>query len=375
MERGVENLSSTGLWAAMFMFLVGSSLTVPLAAEAGHDAWISILLSIAASFGIVWIYSTLCQLYPGKSLVEIGGLLFGPWAGRLLGLCYAWYGFHLGVLVLRNFTDFILTVALPTTPPVVISGVMMVIVMWVVYMGIEVVCRCSIAILGFVLFEGITSVFLMGKDFELGNLLPVVDRGWAPIMEGVTQLVGFPFGETILFAMIIPHINKIEQTKKTMLWALLTAGFLLLLVNVRNTLVMGDLISRMIYPSYTTYQYISIADFIERVEPFTIVTWVSGGFIKISVCLYASTKALSTAFSGKRYRTYLVPLSILMLEFSRFIYKNNAELIQFATKVWQWYSVPFQILIPLLMLLAAVIVRRKRALSMKHSAASEVTSE
>jgi spore germination protein KB len=279
------------------------------------------------------------------------------------------------VLVLRAFTEFILMVALPNTPAIAISGVMMAIVIWVVYMGIEVVCRCSLAIIGFVLFETILSVFLMGKDFEFGNLLPVVDRGWAPIMEGMTQLVGFPFGETVLFAMIIPLINKIEQARKTMLWAFLTAGLLLLLVNVRNTLVMGDLLSRMIYPSYTAYQYISIADFIERVEPITIITWLAGGFIKISVCLYVCAKSLSTVFSSKRHRTYLIPLCILMLAFSRFIYRNNTEVIEFATKVWQWYSVPFQIIVPLLMLLTAVILKRKRGFSSKDLAAPEVTSE
>lgn len=359
MEQRVERLTSSGLGAVMVMFLVGSSLTVPLAAVAGHDAWISILLSLALSFGIIWMYSTLCQLYPGKTIIEIGGELFGVWIGRLLGICYAWYAFHLGVLVLRAFTEFISMVALPKTPPLAISAAMVAIVLWVAYMGIEVVCRCSLAILAFVFSEGIISLIFMGKDFQPENLLPVVDRGWMPIMQGMTELVGFPFGETILFAMIIPQLNKIESARKTLLWALVAAGSLLLLVNVRNTLILGEISSKLIYPSYTAYQYISIADFFERVEPIAIVTWMMGGFIKLSVCLIVCAKSISTVLSGKRFRTYLVPLAILMLEVSRFIYQNNTELIRFATKVWQWYSMPFQIIIPLLLLLAAYIGKRK----------------
>lgn len=83
MEREVEQISSTGLSAVMLMFMVGTPLTVPLAAVAGHDAWISILFSMILSSGIVWVYTHLCQLYPGKSLIEIGGELFGAWVGRL----------------------------------------------------------------------------------------------------------------------------------------------------------------------------------------------------------------------------------------------------------------------------------------------------
>ncbi|MCU6797479.1 spore germination protein [Paenibacillus sp. WQ 127069] len=375
MEREVEQISSTGLSAVMLMFMVGTPLTVPLAAVAGHDAWISILFSMILSSGIVWVYTHLCQLYPGKSLVEIGGELFGAWVGRLLGLCYAWYSFHLGFLVLRAFVEFILMVALHKTPPFVISAVMMGLVIWVTYAGIEVISRCSVPLVVFVVLEGILSLILMGKDFQLDNLLPVVDLGWRPIFQGMTELVGFPFGETILFAMVIPHINIIGQAKKTMLWTLIIAGLLLLLVNVRNTLILGELSSKLIYPSFTAYQYISIADFFDRIEPIEILSWMMGGFIKISICLYVCAKSLSWALSSKQYRTYLFPLSLLMLEFSFLVYQSNTELIQFATKVWQWYSVPFQIIIPLVILLIVLVTKRKRKLILSESNSSKVTEE
>jgi spore germination protein KB len=196
-------------------------------------------------------------------------------------------------------------------------------------------------------------------------LLPVIDRGWSPIMQGMTELVGFPFGETILFAMIIPQLNIIRQARRTLLWTLIVAGSLLAIVNIRNTLVLGDLSSRMNYPSFTAYQYISIADFIERIEPIVIITWVASGFIKMSVCLHVAAKSLSTALAVRRYRTFLVPLTFLTIEFSSFIYRNNSEMIQFATRVWQWYSIPFQIIIPVLLLIVAMIAKRKRSMAFR----------
>ncbi|GLI09810.1 germination protein [Paenibacillus tyrfis] len=362
----LEQLSSRGLTALMIMWLVGTPLSVPLAASAGHDAWISIILGAIVSYIIIWMYTHLCQLYPGKTLVEIGEVLFGAWAGRIIGFIYAWYSFHLGVLILKNFIEYILIIALPETSPLTVSAPMMGIVLWAAYAGMEVLSRCSISLLLLVLVEAMLSI-LMVKDFQPDNLLPLVDRGWMPILEGMTELIGFPFGESIVFAMIIPQINNIDQAKKTVLWALITSGFLLVLSNVRNTLVLGNISSKLIYPSYVAYQYISIAEFLERVEPITIVTFLLGAFVKISVCLYASAKSFSLAMPSKQYRLYLIPLSLLMLQFTFFLYKNDMEMIKFSTKIWQWYSVPFQIIIPLAMLLTALIIKRKRMHSLPHS--------
>ncbi|WP_219638827.1 endospore germination permease [Cohnella sp. CFH 77786] len=360
MEKSAESISSTGLGALLFMFLMGSSMTVPLAAIAGHDAWISIILALAVSSGIVWIYTRLCLHYPGKSLVEIARELLGAWGGGIMALLYAWYALHLGSLVLRNFTELINTVALQRTPPFVVSAVMIGMVLWAAYGGIEVIARCALALIWFVLSEGIVSMLLMSKDFQAANLLPVVDRGWMPILEGMTELVGFPFGESVLFAMIIPALNRIGQANKTMLRTLFAAGALLIMVNIRNFLILGDMASKLVFPSYTAYQYISLADFIERVEPILIITWLMGGFSKISVCLYVCAKSLSAGMASTHYRPYLVPMGLLMLEFSLFVHRNNAEQIQFAVRVWQWYSFPFQIAVPLALLMLASFAKRKR---------------
>ncbi len=361
MGNTTEQVSNTGFGAMMLVFLVGSSMTIPLASVAGHDAWISILIGTVGSFGLAYVYVRVCRLFPGKSLLDIVGVLFGSWAKRIAGLLYAWYSFHLGILVLRIFVDFISTVALLKTPNLVISIVMMSVVLWAAYAGIEVLARCSLVVLFFILVEGAFSVILMSKDFDFSNLMPILDRGWGPVMEGATQIVSFPFGETVLFAMILPSIRKISRTNKLVFVILLCGGLMMLVVNVRNSLVLGEAASRMIFTTYTAYQYISNADFLERVEPLAIVTWVMGGFVKSCVCLYVCAQALAAVLPVKHYRPYLLPIVILTIEVSFFIYKTGTESVQFALWVWPWYSLPFQLLIPLAVLLIAVIFKKRTA--------------
>ncbi|RKN64069.1 GerAB/ArcD/ProY family transporter [Paenibacillus ginsengarvi] len=359
MTGRTEQLSGKAFGATMFMFLVGSSLTIPLAAVAVQDAWISILAGMFVSLGFAVVYTRLCLRFPGKSLVQIAETLLGPWAGRLIGLLYAMYSLHLGALVLRIFMDFITDVALPKTPPVFIELMMMGVVLWAVYAGIEVIGRCAMIILVLVLSEVALSVLLMSKDFQFANLLPVLDKGWSPVVEGAVEMIGFPFGETVLFAMIIPHLNHVGKATKTVMLTLGAGALLLLIVNVRNLLILGSLSSRMIYASYTAYQYISISDFLDRVEPLSIITLMLGGFVKLCVCLYVSSRSLADLIRPVQYRPLLVPIALLMVELSRIVYESGTESVQFSLWVWPWYSLPFQLLIPLALLIVAILWGKK----------------
>lgn len=360
-------ISSVELWAAMFMFMVGSTIVLPMGAVAGRDSWISLVLATAGGAGIGWIYAYLCQSHPGKSIVEIGELLLGKWTGRSIGLLYAWYGFHLGTLVLRNFEELTLTVALPRTPVVAVSVPLIAIVLWAAYQGMEVIARCSQAVVGFIVFTIAISFILLLSDLDSRNLLPILDKGWPPVLEGAVQMTTFPFGETVLFAMVLSGLNKVKQTKRTVLWAIAAGGLLLLAAIVRNILVFDGLASKLLFPSYSALAYISVADFIERIEPLTFLVFVFGGFIKISVCLYVSALSLAQTLRTEEHRTYLFPLAVLMIEFSRLVYDNQAEMILFATDVWPWYSVPFQIFIPLT-LLTVTAIRQKKGVRRRRTA-------
>ncbi|MFC5407027.1 GerAB/ArcD/ProY family transporter [Cohnella soli] len=359
MANRTEQISERSFVATMFMFLVGSSLTIPLAAVAAKDAWISILLGMACSLCFALVYTRLCRRFPGQSLVQIAETVLGSWAGRLIGVLYAIYSLHLGALVLRIFIDFISAVALPRTPIVIIAVMMMSVVLWAAFAGIEVIGRCAMIILALVLSEVAASVLMMSKDFQYANLFPILDRGWSPIIEGGVEVTAFPFGETVLFAMIIPQLNRVGKSTRTVMLTLGFGALLLLIVNVRNLLILGDLSTRMIFASYTTYQYISISDFLDRVEPLSMFTLVLGGFIKICVCLYVASRSLADLIRPVRYRPLLIPLALLMIELSGIVYKAGTESVQFALWVWPWYSLPFQLLIPAALLAVAIFAGKK----------------
>lgn len=70
-------ISNVQLQILMILYIIGSSIVLPLAAGAGRDSWISIMGAVVIGEALAWIYVYLCQSYPRKSIIEIGELLLG----------------------------------------------------------------------------------------------------------------------------------------------------------------------------------------------------------------------------------------------------------------------------------------------------------
>lgn len=352
-------ISNTELWALMFIFIVASSMSLPIGYTTGHDSWISAVIGSLAGLCIAWVYATLCRRFPQKSVIGIAQTLLGTWMGKTIGILYAGYGFQLGAYVLRNFEDLTGAVLLPRTPSVVISLIMISIAAWAAYQGIEVMCRCALILILVVVLQSVIFIVLSIQDMNPGNLFPVLETGWLPVFNGAAQIATFPLGESVLFVMIIPFVNCVDKVKKTVLSVIGLSGLWLITSHLVNILVMGELASKQIFPSYMSAMYISVGDFFERIEPIVFTVWVFGEFMKLTVCLFVASIALAQTIGSRNYQIYIIPLGLALCELSLFLHPNQLEVIQFQQQIWPWLSVPFQIVIPLVLLLCSLLKRRR----------------
>lgn len=98
------------------MFVLGSTVLLPLGSQAGASAWLAILAGGALGLVFLRVYTQLDSLCEGQGLIVCAQKLLGRWLGGLVGLLYIWYGLHLGALVLGNVVDFLLVSIIPHTP-------------------------------------------------------------------------------------------------------------------------------------------------------------------------------------------------------------------------------------------------------------------
>ncbi|MTI46344.1 GerAB/ArcD/ProY family transporter [Sporosalibacterium faouarense] len=363
-----EIISNKSAISLIVLFIFGSSLILPTATDAGSDLWISILLAIVFTIPIFLIYSRILSLYPNKDLFDILIIVFGKWIGKFLCLLFSWFAFHLGVLVLRNFGSFIITVSFPETPMIVPMIFLGLLGVWVVKEGIEVLGRWSWIFFIFNAPAPTLVTLLLIPKMDFNNILPLFYNGSKAILKGTFSAFSFPFGEVVILTMIFFCLSNRKSSYKVFLSGLFIGGIPLAGISLVEILVLGpDLYKASYFPNHSVATKIGLGDFLQRLEILVLIAAVTGGFVKISVCLMACSNGIAKVFNLKDYRSVIFPMGLLMINFSYLIYDNVMEQIAWADEIWPYYAFLFQAILPIIVFIIAEIRKSSKIKSGRNS--------
>ena len=350
-------ISSIQLFLLLSGFIFGSTVILAPGRAARHDGWLAVLLGGIGSILLMEIYAAVALLNPSKTLVDILKEKMGKVVGNLFAILYIWYFIHLASLVLRNFGEFICTVTFPETPMVLVIGLFAILLLYAVNSGIEVMGRLGellVPAIPFIVFI-ISLSLLSAHDFTA--FLPILENGIVPVLKTALNIISFPFGETVVFLMLFPHLNRKEKLKKVVFISASISVLAGIALTFRDIFVLGtDLMARITFIPHLTAMLIPWLN----VEPLVDINLLIGGGIKISVCIYAAAKALSQITGIDDYRKLTSAIFTFCVVLSIWVYENVIEMFDWVEKVWFYYSVPFQIIIPLLLFVLSL--RKKQAL-------------
>ena len=351
-------ISSIQLFLLLSGFLFGSTVILAPAQGAKNDAWLAILLGGTGGALLMGIYAAIASLNPLKTLVDILKEKMGKVIGNMFAVLYIWYFIHLASLVFRNFGEFICTVTFPETPMVVVIGLFAVILVYAINSGIEVIGRLSELLVPVIPLVVLIISLSLITVHDFTAFLPILENGITPVLNAAFGFISFPFGETIAFLMLFPHLNKKEKLKKVVFVSAAVSTLLGIILFFRDIFVLGsDLMARSTFIPHLTSLLIPGLN----VEPLVDINLLIGGGVKISVCIYAAAKALSQIAGIGYYRKLTGAISTFCVVLSIWVYENVLEMFNWAEKVWLYYSIPFQIIVPLLLLLLSL--REKSKLS------------
>ncbi|HWI53990.1 MAG TPA: endospore germination permease [Symbiobacteriaceae bacterium] len=350
---GREQIGLGELSYLMFGFLMGSTLLLPMGAPAKEAAWIATLLGGTGGLGIAYVYTRLAIRFAGQGIIGYSRQTLGHWAGSLVGLLYIWYSFHLGSLVLRNFGEFVLTSLLPTTPLSVIILTLMLLCTFAVRHGLEPLGRSAQILVLILLLLVAATVVLLAKEARVHHLQPWLGDRPISILQTALTMMSFPFGETVIFTLILPRVRPVRAVPGTVLRTIIAAAVILTLVAILSTAVLGSHIrgtSR--FSTLALIRQIVLADFVTNLDALVVGAWVFTGYLKVSTCLYACAAGLAEWLGLQVYRPLILPIGIMMVSMSILAYQDVSEMTNFLN-IWAVYSVPFQLLLPLLLLVVA----------------------
>jgi spore germination protein KB len=349
------------------MFIIGSVIIVGIGAEAKQDVWIATLMALIMSIPLLFIYSKLLTIYPGKDLYDILKEVFGNVAGKIISLLFIWYSFHLGTLVIRNFTEFVNVISFPETPQTIMTIFMGLLCIWMVKAGFEVLGRWATFVFPILIVIIITTVTLSMSKAELINLKPILYNGFKPLLPISFGLLSFPFAEAVIFTMVFNTLKNTKKTFKVFLISSLIGCLVMIIIDVRNLLVLGPSLSANFYfPSYLAVRTLNIGNFLQRFEIVVAIVFILGGFVKVSVCLYAATLGVAKIFNLNNYRYLVTPIGFLMMNLACILYDSTMEMFEWV-KIYPYYAIPFQIILPIIILITAKIKIKVDGKSQKTS--------
>jgi spore germination protein KB len=238
-------------------------------------------------------------------------------------------------------------------------------IIYAIHKGFEVIARVGeicLTIIYFMAIGGIILIVVSGL-IHLENLQPVLEDGLKPVIRTfLGQTLTIPFGEMIVFTMFLPFLNDQKKVKIACLGGMTLAGINIVIIAVINLATLGpELFARSNFPLLTTIGKIQLANFIERLDVLFMLYLMIGGFFKIALYFYAAVAGAADLFNFKNQNKLSFPIGFIILIASVTIASNYAEHIKEGQIVVPTYlHWPFQIIIPILLLIIAFFRNKKQ---------------
>ncbi|KUO73649.1 MAG: spore gernimation protein [Desulfosporosinus sp. BRH_c37] len=325
-----------------------------------QSAWLATMLASLAGFVSLWTVVKLGQRFPRHTLPQYGEILLGKALGKIVGGAYVFYFLVINILVIREFSDFLTITLMPETPGVIFSAIIVLIASYASSKGLEVIARMAQFVLPLFVF---TLVFLLGlatPNMELGKLQPFLEGGILPVIWGSLVPASW-YGEIVVLVILLPMVNKPQEIKLKGAFVLLAALFFLTADTLITLTIFGPyLTGDLLFPFWFLAKYIEFGNYLQRMESLIVLMWVIGIVIKVAVLNYLVCFTTAQVLSLKGYKPVVYVTAFIQILGATFLFKNTPQLSEFLSQYWPPLGLLFEIGLPLILLMVAVI-RGKQA--------------
>ncbi|KYD14437.1 GerAB/ArcD/ProY family transporter [Caldibacillus debilis] len=356
----------------VLMFELGTAIVISLGTEAGRDAWLAILLGALGGTFLFSVYYQLHLFYPNQLFTTYVKQIVGKLAGGIIGYIYILYFLYIAARDLRDFGEFLLTAFYPETPLFFINSLMIIVIMYAARSGIEVIARTgelNVAVLYLLALSGIILLFF-SNAIDLGELKPFLENGFLPVLKATfSETLYVPFGETIVFLFIFPYLNHRKGGRIIGIGALLLSGLSIFVTTVVNICTLGMIVMKNSpFPLLAAIKEIDVMEFLQRLDVYFLISLFIGAFFKIVIYFYVSVTAIADFFRLDSHKPMVYPMGIVILIISMLIASNFPEHIREGLKwVTLYLHLPFQVVVPFLLLLIAFWKNRGKKMEEKLS--------
>ncbi|MFI8714185.1 GerAB/ArcD/ProY family transporter [Brevibacillus brevis] len=265
-----------------------------IAKEAGHDAWISVILAGLVTHVTVWIIIKTLQKYPSADMYGIQDDVFGRWLGTGLSLLYLTYFFISAVVILRSYIEVVQTWVFPNLPTWILSGIILFLVYYTIVGGIRVIA-------GYAFFSIIITIwFLFDLFFPLQYahweyLFPIMDTSFENLLKGMLAMSLTSVGFEVIY-VVYPFVQNKERVNKSTQWAVLVTYLAYVLIMIVSLVFFSQgQLMRTIWATLNLHKMVHLP-VLERFELVVISLWLIVVLPNIMLYLWCSARGLKRLF-------------------------------------------------------------------------------
>ncbi|MDF2567270.1 MAG: spore gernimation protein [Oscillospiraceae bacterium] len=346
--------------AVQFMFSVAcymqasSLLTAFFVGITKQDSWIVVILAFLVCLPFLFIFISIMRNFPDKNLIQINTLVFGPVVGNIISAMYIWYFLTLTSLNLRDLSDFVHQTIMPKTPSIVIMFLFLLVCAWAVRFGIGVVTRYNtlFSIIQIVILA--LAVVFTANLIDFQNFLPMFDQPAMEYVHGTHVVSTIPFGEVVVFLMITPNIKlPPKKISKFFLWGFVIGGIVLVVVILRDTAVLGNVLGLFSLPSFETQRMASLMEALSRLEIMFASVLIILLFAKVTFLYYVTVLSLAQIFKFETFKPFILSIGALAIVYAFILYSSSMQHVESGTNATPILWTLFEFVLPMLTLLIA----------------------
>ncbi|MCA1054419.1 spore germination protein [Rossellomorea aquimaris] len=359
------SISTLELCSMMLLFLTGSTIVVGLNFSAREDSFLATMIEIGFGLVLIYFYLLIVKKSSWKEFVPLLEFGLGSILSKVFAIVFSLYFLYIAGRVMNDFAFFTTQVLYPNAPIWVASVPFLIVVGYCLMLGIEAVSRSAVIMMASSLFI-LVILWLLGffsEEFDAVYLLPLFSQGFGPIKKMIFPTgLTFPYGELVVFMVIFPLVNKKQTIQKVVWLPIIIAG---LIVMITMELIIGILhapyANTYYFPFVKAMEMITYLGVVEHLEIFTSLLLIGGGFIKVSVFIYAAQTILTRLFKLKQKNWHIFALmaAVYLLSLNRS--GDITEHLYVGLKLVPYYlHIPLQFVVPFLFGMVVLFRTRKK---------------
>lgn len=329
-------------------------LPATIYSKAKQDSWLSVILVGFFGILIAYIVAKLGIMFRDKTIIQYSQLILGRRLGQLAGLIFVIAFLYTNTVVIREFAELLVGAFYPTTPKSFFVLIIVLMSAYATYQGLEVIARVNEILFPIFIILIISIFFFNITEMNIQHLTPILANGITPILRGASSQTVW-YAETIIMAIFIPFLNIPTRAYRVTISSVIFVVLFGILAMTGIIAVFGDQTSNLTFPFLALGRYIDIANFLQQLDSFILLIWVSGVFIKITVFHYCAVFSLSQLLKLESYKPLILPIGAIIAILSIIFWKDTTQLTyQLATYINNIYTISIGSLLVILFIIAHI---------------------